>query len=182
MRLSFFNIIIPLSVILIVSCQKKADTIPVIDILKLPSLTVKDFETVYTDSGKLQLVLSAPIMESYTNTEDPYSVFRSGIRVFFHDGHTEHVGSVRAKYARYTDNKNLWELKDSVIAVNETGDRLETELLYWDQKKELIYTDRFVKITNEDQIVQGFGFESDPRLTRRKIKNVSATIYVSEEQ
>ncbi|MDY0100143.1 MAG: LPS export ABC transporter periplasmic protein LptC [Bacteroidales bacterium] len=164
------------------ACQKKIETIRDADILTLPSLTVRDFETVYTDSGKLQLILSAPLMESYNNNEEPYSEFRSGINVFFHDGHRNPVGSVKAKYAKYTENKTLWELKDSVIAVNESGDRLETELLYWDQKKELIYTDRFVKITNEDQIVQGFGFESDPRLTRRKIKNVSATIYVSDNQ
>ncbi|MGI6339009.1 MAG: LPS export ABC transporter periplasmic protein LptC [Bacteroidales bacterium] len=164
------------------ACQKKIETIRVADILTLPSLTVRDFETVYTDSGKLQLILSAPLMESYNNIEEPYSEFRSGINVFFHDGKKNPVGSVKSKYAKYTENKTLWELKDSVIAVNESGDRLETELLYWDQKKELIYTDRFVKITNEDQIVQGFGFESDPRLTRRKIKNVSATIYVSDNQ
>jgi hypothetical protein len=49
-----------------------------------------------------------------------------------------------------------------------------------DQKKELIYTDRFVKITTEDQIVQGYGLESDPRLSKRKIKNLSATIYIND--
>ena len=55
---------------------------------------------------------------------------------------------------------------------------LKLKQLFWDQDKDLIYTDRFVKITNEDQIVMGTGFESDPRLNRRKIKNVSATIYL----
>ena len=50
------------------------------------------------------------------------------------------------------------------------------------QNKELIYTDRFVKITTEDQIVQGYGLESDPRLSRRRIKNLSATIYINEEE
>jgi len=68
------------------------------------------------------------------------------------------------------------------VAINEAGERLETELLFWDQNKELIYTDRFVKITTEDQIVQGYGLESDPRLSRRRIKNLSATIYINEEE
>ena len=49
------------------------------------------------------------------------------------------------------------------------------------EPKDLIYSDRFVKITNEDQIVMGTGFESDPRLIRRKIKKVSATIYLKDE-
>ena len=68
------------------------------------------------------------------------------------------------------------------MAVNEAGEKLETELLFWDQKKDLIYTDRFVKITTEDQIVQGYGLESDPRLSKRQIKNLSATIYINEEE
>jgi LPS export ABC transporter protein LptC len=165
----------------IISCENKADTYNKIDILTLPSLTAKDFTTTYTDSGKIQLVLAAPIMERYEKTEIPYSEFRSGINVLFHDGHEEPVASVTAKYAKYTDNKNLWELQDSVVAINEAGEKLETELLFWEQKKALIYTDRFVKITTEDQIIQGYGLESDPRLSKRRIKNLSATIYINGE-
>jgi LPS export ABC transporter protein LptC len=176
---------IPVFVILalcIISCEKKTDTIQKIDILTLPSLTAKDFKTTYTDSGKVELVLSAPIMERYEKAETPYSEFRSGINVWFYDKHKDPVASVKANYAKFIENKNLWELHDSVVAVNEAGDRLETELLFWDQKKALIYTDRFVKITTEDQIIQGYGLESDPRLSKRRIKNMSAIIYINEEQ
>ena len=171
-------VVIALSVI---SCEKKIGTIERIDILTLPSLTVRDFETVYTDSGKIQMILSAPIMESYDKTDPKYSEFNSGLKVYFYDGRKEPTASVTAKYAKYTENKNLWELQDSVVAINEAGEKLETELLFWDQKKALIYTDRFVKITTEDQIIQGYGLESDPRLSKRKIKNLSATIYVRDE-
>jgi len=180
-KLSYYVILLLISMSLF-SCDKKNTTIPAIDILTLPSATGKDFVTTYTDSGKLQLILSAPLMESYDRAEDPYSEFREGIKVLFHDGQKEPVASVTAKYAKFINNKNLWELQDSVVAINEAGEKLETELLFWDQKKELIYTDRFVKITTEDQIVQGYGLESDPRLSKRKMKNISATIYVSDEQ
>lgn len=166
----------------LVSCEKKSGNYPSIDILTLPALTARNFKSVYTDSGRLQLELSAPLMESYDRTEIPYTEFKDGIRVLFYDGHKVPVASVTSKYAKYTDSKTLWELQDSVIAVNEAGEKLETELLYWDQKKELIYTDRFVKITTEDQIIQGYGLESDPRLSTRKIKNLSAVIYLKDEQ
>jgi len=164
------------------SCEKKNITNEKIDILSLPSLTARDFTTTYTDSGKLQLVLSAPLMESYDKEEEPYSEFRLGLDVKFYDGHKEPTASVTSKYARYTTSKSLWELRDSVVAVNEAGERLETEILFWDQKKALIYTDRFVKITTQDQIIQGYGLESDPRLSKRRIKNLSATIYIDEEK
>jgi len=149
---AFFSLII--IALSVVSCEKKSITYDKIDILTLPSLTARDFTTTYTDSGNIQL----------------------------DDGHDVPVASVTAKYAKYVDDKKLWELKDSVVAVNEAGERLETELLYWDQKKALIYTDRFVKITTEDQIIQGYGLESDPKLSKRRIKNLSAIIYIEEQE
>ncbi len=163
------------------SCEKKSGNYPTIDVLTLPSLTGRDIRTVYTDSGRVQLELFAPLVESYNRDDNPYTEFRQGIKVLFHDGHKDPVGSVTAKYAKYTDNKNLWELQDSVVAINEAGEKLETELLYWDEKKGTIYTDRFVKITTEDQIIQGYGLESDTRLNNRKIKNLSAIIYIKDE-
>lgn len=148
----------------------------------LPSVTAKNSTTVFTDSGKVQLIMSFDIMESFTNTDQPYSEFRSGIKVDFYEGKEKPVGTVYSRYAKYTDKKKLWELKDSVVVVNESNDKLETEQLFWDQEKDLIYTDRFIKITNEDQTVMGTGFESDHRLTKRKIRNVTATIYLREEK
>ncbi len=164
------------------ACERKLDTIKNADVLLLPSLTAKNSTTVFTDSGKIQLIMSFEIMESYNNVEQPYSEFRSGIRVSFFEGNDTPAGTVFSKYARYMDKKKLWELKDSVVVVNEANERLETEQLFWDQEKDLIYTDRFITITSEDQTVMGTGFESDHRLTRRKIKNVKATIYLKEEE
>jgi LPS export ABC transporter protein LptC len=168
--------------VVVMSCENKIDLIPKSDLLTLPSLTVKDFETVYSDSGRLQLVLSGPLMEQFNNNESPYYEFRSGIRVLFYQGRKNPTGSVTSKYAKYTKSNSLWELRDSVVVINEGNDKLETEVLYWDEPKDLIYSDRFVKITNEDQIVMGTGFESDPRLSKRRIKNVSATIWLRDEE
>jgi len=180
---SLSRIIATLSIpVILFSCENKVNFIPKSDLLTLPSLTVKQFETVYSDSGKLQLIMTAPLMEQYNNNDSPYYEFRIGIKVIFYEGHKDPAGSVTAKYAKYTKANSVWELRDSVVVINEGGDKLETEVLFWDQPKDLIYSDRFVKITNADQIVMGTGFESDPKLTKRKIKNVSATIYLKDEQ
>ena len=181
-KIQFINPALFFAVLTIISCEKKIGTIQKTDILTLPSVTVKNFETVYTDSGLINLAMSAPLLEKYENTDMPYSEFKSGIKVFFYDGHKDPVAWVSSKYAKYTDNKGLWELRDSVIAVNEKTFKIETELLFWDQQKDLFYTDRFVRITDEDQVTMGTGFEYNRRLSKRRIKNVSATFYVSDEQ
>jgi LPS export ABC transporter protein LptC len=166
----------------ILSCSKKIDIIRKSDIESLPVVTVKNFESIYTDSARLQLIMSSPLVERYTNKKPPYSEFRLGIKVLFYDGHKDPVARLNSKYANVTEDKRLWELKDSVVAVNEKNEILETELLYWNQETDLVYTDRFVKITSEDQIVMGTGFESNSRFTKWKIKNVTATIYIKDEE
>ena len=69
--LSGSYLILILSVV-VFSCENRIDLIPNSDLLILPSLSVKDFETVYTDSGRLKLILSAPLMEEYSNNATPY--------------------------------------------------------------------------------------------------------------
>jgi LPS export ABC transporter protein LptC len=166
---------------IVLSCENKTDLIPKSDFLTLPSITDKDLVTVFDDSGKVELLLSSPLLEQYDNKDNSYTEFRSGMKVIFHDGKKEPVGSVTSKYAKYTKANNLWELRDSVIVINEKNDKLETEVLFWNQQSDLIYTDRFVKITNQEEIIQGFGFESDSRLRKRKIKKVNAIIYLKDE-
>jgi LPS export ABC transporter protein LptC len=126
--------------------------------------------------------MTAPILEQYDNVEVPFTEFNAGIKILFYDGNKDPIGSVTSKYARFTESKNLWELRDSVIVENENDEKLETELLFWNQQKDLIYTDRFVKISTKDQISRGTGFESDSRLNKRRIKKSSATIYLNDEE
>jgi LPS export ABC transporter protein LptC len=171
-----------ITTIIVASCENKIDLIPKSDLLSLPAITVRNSETFITDSGKLQLVMYAHVVEKYDIKDNPHTEFREGINVIFYDGKIEPVGSATSKYAKYTETNNLWELRDSVVVINENKDKLETELLFWDQKKDLIYTDRFVKITNPDQVTQAFGFESDSRLKNQKLKKVSAIIYLPEEE
>lgn len=186
MKIKFRKILLVFTVVLTAtvlfsSCNKKIEKIRKNEILNLPSLTVKNDTTMYSDSGKMQLVMSFPIMERYTNVDPVYSEFRQGMKVVFYDGHPEQQGSVSSKYAKYLDKKKLWELRDSVVVINQTGDRLETEQLFWDQEKDWIYTERFVRMTSEDQTITGSGFESDSHLNKRRIKNISGNIYLKDE-
>lgn len=166
--------------VLVAACETKTNEIPKSDLLTLPTVTGRDITSQFIDSGKIQLRFITPLIEQYSNKESQYSEFRHGLTAIFYDGKPNPVASVTGKYAKYTNEDNLWQLKDSVVVLNEKKDKLETELLFWDQQKDLIYTDRFVKITTEDQIIQGFGFESDSRLVKRKIKKVTATITLKD--
>lgn len=167
---------------LLSSCDNSELPVRELQIRELPSLTARDVETMYSDSGKVTLLVQTPHIQQFSNEEQPYTLFPEGLTVLFYDKKTEPQASITAQYARYTEKDELWELRDSVVAVNTEGDILETELLFWSEPKASVWSDRFVRITGKDQIIMGTGFESDPRLSKWKIKNVSATIYVENEQ
>ena len=165
---------------MILSCENKIPVIPKSDLLTLPSLTVRDFKTVLNDSGRVQLIMSSHLVEQYDKADPRYDEFKSGIKVVLFNNKNDSV-RVTSKYAKCTNN-NLWELRDSVVVINENNEKLETEVLFWNQEKDLIYTDRFVKMTSEDEVIQGIGFESDSHLTKRKILKVTADIYLKDEK
>jgi LPS export ABC transporter protein LptC len=161
---------------IVLSCENKMPVLPKSDLLTIPSLTGKNVRTVLADSGRVQLILTTPLIEQYDKVDPQYTEFKSGIKVVFFGKQNDSV-KVTAKYAKCTNN-NLWELRDSVVVINENNEKLETEVLFWNQEKDRIYTDRFVKMTSEDQVSQGIGFESDSHLTKRRIFKVTATISI----
>ncbi|HUW92827.1 MAG TPA: LPS export ABC transporter periplasmic protein LptC [Bacteroidales bacterium] len=165
------------------SCEKtRKEPFSELQIKDMPALSARNFETIYTDSGKVTMVMRSPLVMQYTGEDDPHTEFPEGLVMLFYDKTTVPQASLASHYARYKEKEELWELRDSVVVISEKGEILETELLYWDEQKELVWSDRFVKITAKDKIIMGTGFESDPRLTHWTIKNVSATIYIKDEQ
>lgn len=146
-----------------------------------PTQVAEDFITFYTDSALMQMKMEAPLMEYYGKMDEPYSEFPEGIIVYFYDGNDQPSGHLSANFGRYYETTDLWEVRDSVVARNEKNEILETEQLYWDEKNERIYTDKFVRITQQDQIIRGYGLESDPKFLKWTIKNVTATLYLEDE-
>ena len=92
------------------------------------------------------------------------------------------ISSITANYAKQFVAEDKWEAKNNVIATNAQGDTLKTEHLTWEEKKEIIYTEDFVKIIRTDQIITGIGFTSDQKLQNWKIKNPKGTIYISAQK
>jgi LPS export ABC transporter protein LptC len=163
------------------SCDENLEIASTAEIEKLPALTVKDFQSVYTDSGHVQVVTKAPLLERYPGEDAPFNEFTKGITVTFYKGNSEPSAFISSDYAKYFELDKLWELKYNVVVRTEKNELLETELLYWDETKDLVYTDRFVRITSEDRIVSGTGFESDSRFTKTTILKGNLIIYLDDE-
>ena len=90
--------------------------------------------------------------------------------------------SLQANYGINHPHQKLLVVKNNVVVINkEKNERLDTEELVWDQRKQLIYTDAHVKITTPDKIIFGKGLEADESFRKRTIKNVSGEVLVEED-
>jgi LPS export ABC transporter protein LptC len=166
------------------SCQNDIETINALtNEVKLPDQTGLDIEVAYTDSGVLQGKIFAPEVNVYTTVEEPYSEFPKGIKVLFYDEAGTAYAYVQANYAIYYEKKDLWEARSQVVAENTLeGKKLETEQMFWNQKEEIIYSEKFSKITNPDGVFMGEnGFEAKQDISWWKLKGSSGTVNMRED-
>lgn len=147
-----------------------------------PEIVADSLHVFYSDSAVTRFSLECPKLLMYQDEEEPYNEFPEGFRLVQYDRNKKITSSIEARYGKYFQKKELWEAKQNVIAVSEKGDTLKTELLYWDEKKEMIYTDQYVKIIQKEQIITGIGLESDMQMNRYKIIQPKGTITVEVEE
>lgn len=146
-----------------------------------PEMTGTDLELIYSDSAKIKYRVLTPQYLKITKGEQKYEEFPQGIYVISYDEEGKEVGSIRSRYAKKLEDEMLWEARNEVVIINAEGKKLETELLYWDMKKELIYSDRYVRLTADGQIIEGNnGFESDQNLNRPVFRNITGQVEVEK--
>jgi len=166
--------------ILFYGCENNIEEIKAfISTENLPILEARNFETLFTDSGKVRYSLKTPKLLRFEDEGRNYIEFPEGMQLVKFDENKRIISSITANYAKQFIAEDKWEAKNNVIATNAQGDTLKTEHLIWEEKKEIIYTEEFVKIIRADQIITGIGFTSDQKLQNWKIKNPKGTIYVS---
>ena len=168
--------------IILYSCENNIEKIKAFNSSEnLPVVEATDFETIYTDSGKVRFYLKAPKLLRFETEGESYVEFPQGIELVKYDNRHNIISSITAEYAKQFVDEKKWEAKNNVVATNNKGDTLKTEHLIWEEETEKIYTEEYVKIIRSDQIITGIGFESDQSLENWRIKDPKGTIYVDVE-
>lgn len=146
-----------------------------------PVESTYDSEIYYSEDAKMKVKAFAPEMHRYIG-EVNYNEMPKGVEVDFYDS-TDQAGSkLTANYAIDRQSEFIMEAKYDVVVINAEGEQLNTEHLIWDRKARKIYSDVFVKITTEDEIIMGEGFESNETFTKYKILKPRGTISQNDEE
>lgn len=147
-----------------------------------PEMTGEELVMIYSDSARIKYKVITPEYKKVTQGKEKYEEFPQGIYVISYDDAGQESGSIKSKYAKKLEDEMLWEARNEVVIINADGKKLETELLYWDMNKKLIYSDRYVKLTADGQIIEGNnGFKSDQDLNNPVFYGITGQVEVEKK-
>nr|WP_256471387.1 LPS export ABC transporter periplasmic protein LptC [Solitalea agri] len=124
--------------------------------------------------------MTTPLLLQY-KTQQPYDEMPKGLKIDFFGPKVSSIEStLTANYGVRRPSEQKIEVRNNVVVVNKRGERLDTERLVWDESSRKIFSDKFVKITTVDKIIQGYGLEANEDLTNYKIKQMSGIVYLDQ--
>jgi len=147
----------------------------------LPVESTYESQIIYSENAELKVKAFAPEMHRYIG-ETEYSEMPKGVEVIFYDSISQESSKLTANYAIDRQTEFIMEAMDNVVVINAEGERLETEHLIWDRKSRRIYSEEFVTITTEDEVIMGDGFESNENFTKYKITKSRGELSQEDEE
>ena len=83
-----------------------------------------------------------------------------------------------ARNASIDERKKIMTASGNVVLENQQN-KLETEELIWDERSQKIYTNKQVKITNQEETIFGQGFSSNADFTEYTISKFHGYLDIS---
>jgi LPS export ABC transporter protein LptC len=155
----------------VASCQKKTEEL--VDIIfnpdSVPTMTTDSVITLISDSGVTRYKLMTKKWQVFDGAKEPYWFFPEGIYLERFDSLFNVEAVVFADTAWNYVNKQLWRLKGNVNAQNMKGEKFFSDELFWDQRQQRIYSDKYIEIQKGETELKGYGFESNQEMTEYRI-------------
>lgn len=179
-NIRFKNIAPLILVAMFFSCNNTLKEVQDLNTVTLMPMSIaENINTKYTDSGRLTSILVSPKMLNFTNREFPYYKFPNGIDLTLFDDKMNKNTVIADRAIVYTQT-DLIDLQGNVVLTTSTNDTLFTEQLFYDQKKEWLFTNYPVKFRTKDYVTNGNGFDSNKNVTNAQVLEVTGRIFIDE--
>ncbi|MBP5611697.1 MAG: hypothetical protein J6X20_03065 [Bacteroidales bacterium] len=108
----------------------------------------------YSDSAYLKIKVEAPVIERFSETDPPETVFKEGVHAVFYNRDREEESALSADWARLDEKTEIWEARGHVVVSQVGGDSLLTEVIFWNQQEGIIYNNTYTQIFSEGTYYQ----------------------------
>lgn len=146
----------------------------------LPVMDTRGVTTLVSDSGVTRYRIVTEEWLVFDRKNPPYWAFEKGVYLEKFDSLFQVEASIKSDTAYYYNKEGLWKLIGHVDIKNQKGEKFNTELLYWDQNKQRVYSGEIIRIEQPDRIITGHGFESNQQMTVYTIHKPEGIFYVDE--
>jgi len=162
---------------MIQGCGEKIrpSVLPGLDSKTIPQQESWNSTIVISDSGRVQARIRAGYIQKFDGPQD--TKLSEGVTVFFYNDAGQQTSVMTAREGRVNEQTYGIEAVGDVLVVAVDSTKLRSERLFWDNKRQLIYTTEYVYVTSPREKVQGRGFESDQRLRNYRIFKVTAQVH-----
>lgn len=130
----------------------------------------------YSDSAEIRIRIQAPEMIRYIESGKLKEEFTKGFLAYFYNDRNIISNTLSSNYALRVHAEGKTYMKDSVVFTSAGGELLKTAELVWNETTGRLSTDKFVRIIRKDEILQGYGFETDQNFREGTIKSIDAII------
>lgn len=177
-RIFLKSITVLLGAVMLLSCKNDMKDVAALGLEEpiKPVMSGENITLTYSDSARIKYKVITPEVLKFVKEKENYQEFPQGIYAISYDIDGQVLGTVKSKYAKNLEDEMIWELRNEVIVVS--GEKkLETELLFWDTKNGKIYTNRYVRLTDKGNLLEGHnGLTSDQELNNPVIHNTSGEV------
>lgn len=133
-----------------------------------------------TDSGRVVANLITPKMLDFDNREFSYSECPEGLILDIFDANDD-ITRIVADYAILYAETSLIDLQGNVVVSSSAKDTLFAEQLYFDEKKQWLFTNLPVTHKTKEYLTKGKGFDSDKDFTKAEVLEISGQYYIGEQ-
>jgi LPS export ABC transporter protein LptC len=128
-------------------------------------------EIIFSEDGSIKAKLFSDHIRIYN---EPREKLLTTVIIDFYNSQGQPRSKLTSEKGRIDDiTQNMYAI-ENVVAINDSsGVRLETDELMWRKEDGKIVTDKFVRITTDDEIIEGYGFESDQSLQNYIIYDIT---------
>jgi LPS export ABC transporter protein LptC len=153
--------------LLLLGCGGDGKSGPTGSRTELPDQEVTDFVLSETDLGRMQWKMYAQHAAIYGAKN---LVLVTGLRVDFFDENQQQTSELRAREGDLEQRTRNMTARGDVVIQTSTGVRMQTQSVKFLNDKQKIVTDDFVRVERGQDVLTGYGFESDPTLEHFEFK------------
>ncbi|MEX1238703.1 MAG: LPS export ABC transporter periplasmic protein LptC [Cyclobacteriaceae bacterium] len=165
-----------LAVILFVACNQSEIKEPLV--YDGPMRIGENVELYYTEDNQVKVKMIAAVVYEFETGDRE---FPKGLYLEFFDENGKLESTLRANEAYYFKKENQWRGRGKVEVKNlEKNELLNTEELFWKPAEEKIFTDKFVTIRQQADVIYGQGLEARQDMSDYVIKKPEGVFSVEE--